>query len=90
MLKRMAFLAAASLLAASAASAQDLDFSKIRCPVVLWETTVGRKLFKGQSDRQLLQRITFHFSLTRMDRDEVGGRGGHLLLVLDDQHQPSA
>ena len=31
MLKRIAFLAAASLLATSAASAQDLDFSKIKC-----------------------------------------------------------
>ncbi|HTE38963.1 MAG TPA: HdeA/HdeB family chaperone [Reyranella sp.] len=31
MLKRIAFFAAASLLAATAASAQDLDFSKIKC-----------------------------------------------------------
>jgi hypothetical protein len=31
MLKRIAFLATAGLVAASAASAQDLDFSKIKC-----------------------------------------------------------
>ena len=55
--------------------------------VLFGQPELDRRL-ADPSIRQLLQRITFHFSLTGMDRDEVGAYVAHRLAIGGYSREP--
>jgi MSHA biogenesis protein MshM len=56
--------------------------------VVLFGQPELDKRLAEPSIRQLLQRITFHFSLSGMDREEVGAYVAHRLAIADYAREP--